>query len=130
MNNEELIKKAIENRKKAFIPISKYAVGACLLMKSGKIYDGVNIEDKSGVGISICAERTAFIKAISDGCFDFDTIAVVGGFNDELTLTMPCGVCRQFMINLAPHLKVIVFDGNKIKEYKIEELLPDSFKLI
>ena len=82
MSNEQLIQLAIEARSFSCADISKFKVGAALLTKSGKVFLGCNIEDPSGIGITnICAERCAVIKALSEGSRDFDTIAVVGGFD-------------------------------------------------
>ena len=78
MSNEELIKLAIEAREFAYAPYSHWKVGAALLTKSGKVYKGCNIEN-SGFTATVCAERCAFFKAISEGVYDFDKIAIVGG---------------------------------------------------
>lgn len=128
MNNKELIeiaKKARENAK----PIeTNFKVGAALLTKEDKIYTGSNIDDKQALKLGICAERLAFFKAIEAGEKDFAKIAVVGGEN-ELIKTMPCGICRQFMISFAPDITVVYLDDNKnICEISIKELLPLAFE--
>lgn len=128
MSNEELLNIAKEARKNSFAPISNYHVGSALLTKSGKVYKGCNIEDPSGIGVTnCCAERTAFIKAISEGELNFERIAVVGGAKDNLELCTPCGVCRQYMMNFNPELTIIAEDNNKVVEFKLNELLPNAW---
>ncbi len=107
-----------------------YKVGAFLKMKSGKFYTGCNIENH---GIqSICAERVAFSKAISEGNLDFEYIIVVGkSFNsDKLDKCLPCGYCRQFMSQFVDkNFKIYVYYDNKTEEYTIEQLLPEAFSI-
>ena len=128
---EEQIKMAIEARIKAYAPYSKYQVGAALRTKGGKIYTGCNIEN-NGIQ-SICAERVAFCKAISEGENDFESIVVVGGKagEAELDFALPCGYCRQFMQEFVDeNFKVIVYKSDvEQKTYTMAELLPNSFKL-
>ena len=122
MNPQELIAQAIEARKRAYAPYSRYKVGAELLGKSGKVYLGCNVENAS-YGHTVCAERTAILKAVSEGEREFEAIAVVtrnGG--------SPCGACRQVMVEFAPELIIYIADKNG--EYRgttMSELLPDSF---
>ncbi|MBR3720983.1 MAG: cytidine deaminase [Clostridia bacterium] len=123
----ELAKKA---RLNACSPYSNYQVGAALRTKSGKIYLGCNIENH---GIqSICAERTAFVKALSDGEREFESITVVGANKGEepSEKCTPCGYCRQFMSEFVDdNFKVCVVDkNNKVEELTINDLLPHSFK--
>lgn len=128
MHNEDisLAKKA---RLNSCSPYSNFQVGAALRTKSGKIYLGCNIENH---GIqSICAERTAFVKALSEGEREFESITVVGankGEEPEETC-MPCGYCRQFMSEFVDNdFKVCVVDSNNnIEEFSISELLPYVF---
>lgn len=120
---KELIQIAQEIRKRAYAPYSNYTVGAALLTKSGKIYTGVNIENAS-YPLSICAERTAIFKAISEGECDFDTVVIAtknGG--------SPCGACRQVMIEFAPEMTVITTDelGNISMLASVNEILPGAF---
>ena len=131
MYNEdiELAKKARFN---ACSPYSNFQVGAALRTKSGKVYVGCNIENH---GIqSICAERTAFVKALSEGERDFESITVVGSKKGEeqTEKCLPCGYCRQFMSEFVDsNFKVCVVDGeNNIEELTINELLPHSFKFL
>ena len=122
MNPKELITQAIEARKRAYTPYSHYKVGAALLGKSGKVYLGCNVENAS-YGHTVCAERTAVLKAVSEGEREFDAIAVVtrnGG--------SPCGACRQVMAEFAPDLTIYIADKNgDYRATTMGELLPDSF---
>lgn len=134
---KELIKEALKAREKSYSPYSGFAVGAALLCKSQKIYTGCNIES-AAFGPSICAERVAFFNAVSDGIYDFEAIAIVGG-PKKLNVSeycFPCGVCRQVMSEFCPGLefKIIVcksrdIDVENIKIYTLSELLPHSFGL-
>jgi len=122
----ELIKKAIKARENAYAPYSEFKVGAALLCKDGKIYTGCNIENIS-YGATNCAERTAIFKAVSEGEYEFEAIAIVGG-KDKLELTSPCGMCRQVMSEFCDSdFKIILADDVNQKEYLLEELLPLSF---
>jgi len=122
MTPHELIAQAIEARKRAYTPYSHYKVGAALLGKSGKVYLGCNVENAS-YGHTVCAERTAVLKAVSEGEREFEAIAVVtrnGG--------SPCGACRQVMAESAPELTIYIADKNgDYRATTMSELLPDSF---
>ena len=122
MNRDELIELAIQARKLAYTPYSHYKVGAALLGKSGKVYQGCNVENAS-YGLTCCAERTAIFKAVSEGEREFEAIAIVtknGG--------SPCGACRQVLSEFAPELVVYIADkDNHIKETSINKLLPAAF---
>jgi cytidine deaminase len=121
---EELIDKAIKAREKAYAPYSKFKVGAALLTKSGKIFTGANIENAS-YGASMCAERVAVFKAISEGETEIIEIAVV---TDEKTPAMPCGICRQVLREFSTNLKIYAANLNgKILETTIDKLLPKAF---
>ena len=128
MNKEdiELAKKAREN---SHSPYSKFSTGAALRTKGGKVYLGCNIENH---GLqSICAERTAFVKALSEGEKEFESIAVVGANEGEepKEKCLPCGYCRQFMSEFVDsNFKIYVEDNDNIEEYTIKDLLPYSFK--
>ena len=128
---ENQIKKAIEAKQNAYAPYSKYQVGACLKTKSGKFYTGCNIEN-GGIS-SICAERVAFTKAISEGEKEFESIVVVAGKQDseELDFATPCGYCRQFMSEFVDKdFRVIVYQSEENKqEFTMDELLPCQFEL-
>lgn len=132
MENIELVKLAVEAKKNAHVPYSHFKVGAALLTVSGKVFKGANVECSS-YGLSICAERCALVKAVSEGYKEFSKIAVVGGVEDELTYTTPCGACRQFLADFNQDMDVIMGyleDGKlKYKEMKLKELLPETFEL-
>jgi len=123
MDYEFLIEKAREVRERAYVKYSNFKVGAALLCKSGKIYTGCNIENAS-YGATICAERVAFTKAISEGEKEFEAIAIVSS-GDKIAF--PCGICRQFMSEFGMDLTLIFSDGQKIETYKLHELLPHAF---
>lgn len=131
MNFEDAIRCAKEVRKKAYVPYSHYTVGAALVTKSGKIYSGCNIEN-GGIQ-SICAERVAFTKAISEGEKDFDYIVVCGGAkSDSLDNNCtPCGYCRQFMSEFVDkNFRIyLLHNDDTADKYSMEDLLPHSFKL-
>lgn len=132
MNDETLVELAFEAIKNAYTPYSGYKVGAALLAGSGKVYLGCNIENASYTP-TVCAERTAFFKAVSEGERDFVAIAIVGGKDGNCeTFFMPCGVCRQVMSEFCgPDFCVLV--GKKFgehieyKKYNFNEILPFSF---
>jgi cytidine deaminase len=124
MSDIELIQLAIEARELAYVPYSKFKVGSAVLTKEGKVFKGCNIESASYTP-TICAERTALAKAVSEGYREIDTIAVVGSFEK---ISYPCGVCRQFIREFGKEIRIIV--AISIEEYKIytiEDLLPESF---
>ena len=122
MEHEDLIAKAMEAREKAHVPYSHFAVGAALLARSGRIYTGCNVENAS-YGLSICAERTAVFKAVSEGERDFEAIAVV----TEKGVT-PCGACRQVLLEFGEDIQVIVANGaGEYRVFTLQELLPQAF---
>ena len=122
----EIAKKA---RLNAHSPYGNYQVGAALRTKDGKVYTGCNIENH---GIqSICAERTAFVKALSEGETEFKSIAIVGAKvgEDIIDKCLPCGYCRQFMSEFVDNdFKIYVLNNDTVEEYTINDLLPYSFK--
>ena len=130
MYNED-IEFAKSARLKAYSPYSNFQVGAALRTKSGKTYIGSNIENHGIQGI--CAERTAFAKALSEGEREFESITVVGSTKGKecTEKCMPCGYCRQFMSEFVnKDFKICVVDKeNNVEEFTIDELLPHSFKL-
>lgn len=119
----ELIAAAIEARRRAYAPYSRYSVGAALLADSGKIYTGANVENAS-YGLAMCAERVAVFRAVADGGRSFRALAVVtaGGAS-------PCGACRQVLREFdSGALRVIMADdAGHAREATLAELLPDSF---
>lgn len=126
---QELFNKAMETRKNAHAKHTPYYVGAALLTKSGKIYTGCNIQN-DGIN-SICAERVAFTKAISEGEKEFSAILVVGGPTLEtLERCLPCGYCRQFMSEFVDdEFKIYAATNEGVEEFGIKDLLPHSFNL-
>ena len=123
IDDRQLVQVALEGSVNAYIPYSNYRVGAALLTVSGQVFTGCNVEN-AGYSPTICAERTAFVKAISDGHQQFAAIAVV-----SLGAGSPCGVCRQFMFEFAPDMKVILadLDGQVSLTTTLAELLPHGF---
>jgi cytidine deaminase len=121
-NQDELVSLAAEARKKAHAPYSNFAVGAALLAKSGRVYTGCNVENAS-YGLSICAERVAVFKAVSEGEREFEAIAVV----TENGVT-PCGACRQVLMEFGDDIQVIVADtaGHR-RVFALADLLPEGF---
>lgn len=118
-----LIEAAVQARRWAYVPYSNYAVGAALLTQSGKIYDGVNVEN-AAYPTTMCAERVAVFKAVSEGEHHFEAIAVVtsnGG--------MPCGSCRQVLAEFGMDTVVLIAtaDGQLVQETTVKELLPGAF---
>ena len=126
---KELVDKAIEAMQNAYAPYSHFKVGASLLT-NGKIYTGCNVEN-SAFSPSCCGERTAFLKAISEGNRDFQAIAIVGGVDGNIhSFCYPCGVCRQVMREFCQDdFKIILYDGKEMKEILLKDLLPYSFQL-
>jgi len=116
-------------RKNAYVKSPEYTVGAVLMTKNGKRYTGCNVQN-AGIQ-SICAERVAFCKAISEGETEFERIVVMGGQKEkEAEKCLPCGYCRQFMREFVDdNFKVYSIYDNKVEEYTIEELLPYSFHM-
>ena len=131
MDNQQLIKMALEARENAYAPYSHFMVGAALLTKDGHVFTGCNIENAS-YGATNCAERTAIFKAVSEGAKEFVKIAIVGGKTDEeiTDLAYPCGVCRQVMAEFCDVNEMIVLiakSENEFVEKTLDELLPMSF---
>lgn len=127
MDNKELYKIAIKNLKYSYSPYSKFPVSAVLLTVEGNVYTGVNIENAS-YGLTVCAERVAIFKAVSQGEREFKKIVIVGKDGNGLP---PCGACRQVMMEFSPKMEVILYsvDEEKFLIYKVEELLPLAFEL-
>lgn len=125
MINKKLFIKAEEAMKNAYAPYSDFKVGAAVLTKEGKVYTGCNIEN-SAYGDSICAERVAISKAVSEGYREIEAIAVAGSEGNAF----PCGSCRQFIFEFGGDIKVIVgTDSDHLEEYTVDELLPHGFRL-
>lgn len=125
MTDEQLLQMANDIRERAYTPYSNFKVGAALLCADGTVFTGVNIESATYTP-SVCAERTAFFKAISEGYRDFVKIAVTC----DKEYCSPCGVCRQVMVEHAPNLEILL--GNPqgtFKRMSIGDLLPEAFSL-
>lgn len=124
LNFEKLIEKSFEAQNCAYAPYSNFYVGASLLTKSGKIYLGGNIENAS-YSATICAERVAMCKAISESDRDFVAICITC---KNKTQAFPCGICRQFMREFAPNIKIIIATSlDEYNVYTLDEMLPHSF---
>ena len=122
----ELYKLARKAARNAYAPFSGFRVGAAILTTTGEIFTGVNVENSS-YGATICAERVACAKAISEGFRNFVAIAVATYSGDQ---AVPCGMCRQFLFEFAPNLKVIIGrDEENIEVTSLDELLPKGFRL-
>ena len=124
MTERELVTKALEMREFSYSPYSHFRVGAALECADGTVYGGCNIEN-AAYGSTICAERTAVFKAVSDGRRDFVRIAIAG---DSTDYCWPCGPCRQVLREFAPDIEILVADreGN-YEVHTLAELLPYSF---
>ena len=124
MNDKDLMDAAMHARENAYTPYSGFQVGAALLCEDGTLYTGCNIEAAS-YGNTICAERTALCKAVSDGKRRFSMIAVAALTDDPCT---PCGICRQKLMEFAPELVVLCGDiAGGITVFSLQELLPHAF---
>ena len=124
-----LCQKAVDMRSESYALYSDFLVGSAVLTGDGKIFTGCNIEN-SAFGPSICAERTAIAKAVSEGYRDFAAIAIAGGRRDgELQYCSPCGVCRQVMREFCkPSFKIyLAKSADDYKEFTLGDLLPESF---
>ena len=126
VSDETLLTLAREAMTRSYSPYSHYPVGAALHALDGRIFQGCNIENAS-LGATICAERTAMVKAVSEGARAFDVIAIA----TRDTPGWPCGICRQFMSEFAPDIRVLVTwgDGKYVEEGRLGELLPYQFEL-
>ncbi len=129
MDDQKLLQAAIEARKGSYAPYSHFCVGAALLAKNGKLYTGCNIENASYTP-TVCAERVAIFKAVSEGVRDFSAIAIVGGHEGDAlaALCAPCGVCRQVMAEFCePEMPVILGTPEQMTVTTLGELLPHAF---
>ena len=124
MTEQDLMRLAVEMLDKAYVPYSHFPVGAALECEDGTVYTGCNIEN-AAFPCTICAERTAMFKAISEGNTQFKRIVVAGRSED---FCVPCGSCRQVMREFAPELEVICLNGQgQAKSFRLRELLPYGF---
>ena len=124
MTDKDLVELAFTMLDKAYMPYSHFPVGAALEGTDGRVFTGCNVEN-AAYGSCICAERTALVKAVSEGCRAFTRIAVVGNSADYC---WPCGSCRQMLYEFAPDLEVIVANrDHDFVKYTLRQLLPHGF---
>ncbi len=124
MDEQQLVQQALKARAHAHCPYSGYAVGAALLCEDGRVFTGANVENAS-FGLTVCAERVAVFKAVSEGVTAFRSLAVVCGHG----ACVPCGACRQVLWEFSPELDVIMAnaDGAVGLRAKLRALLPHAF---
>ena len=126
MENKKLIQEAKKARGNAYVPYSKFKVGAALLSKKDKVYTGANVENSS-YGLSMCAERVALFGAVSSGEKEFSKLAIVADTKEPVT---PCGACRQILLEFCDDLEIISATiKGKVKRYTLKELYPFPFKV-
>ncbi|ANX12948.1 cytidine deaminase [Fictibacillus arsenicus] len=125
MNKDQLMEQAKKARERAYVPYSKFQVGAALLSSGGKVYHGANIEN-AAYSLTCCAERTALFKAYTEGDTKFSAIAVVA---DTKRPVPPCGACRQVISELCPpDMPVYLTNLNgDVQEIAVKDLLPGAF---
>lgn len=124
MTDRELCEKAVEMLEAAYVPYSGFPVGAAVECADGAVYTGCNIEN-AAYGPTVCAERTAIFKAVSEGRRAFRRIAIAA---DTEGFTYPCGVCRQVMVEFSPDMDVILVNRRgEMKKLSLRELMPYSF---
>ena len=124
MTEQELCRLATAMLERAYCPYSHFPVGAALECSDGTVFTGCNIEN-AAYGATVCAERTAIFKAVSEGHRDFTRLVIAGRSED---FCVPCGTCRQVMLEFAPELEVICLNGaGEAKHFALRELLPYAF---
>lgn len=125
MDDKELFRIAKGMVEKAYAPYSHFQVGAALLASDGRVFSGVNVENSS-YGATICAERTAIVKAVSEGAREFEAIAVASSGGEAA----PCGICRQFLFEFGDSIRIITGeDEEHLHAWTIGEFLPEGFRL-
>lgn len=123
--NKKLYEMALKAREFAYAPYSGFKVGAAALTSDGIVFLGNNIENSS-YGATVCAERVAIFKAVSEAKKNIVKIAIASDTED---FTYPCGICRQVINEFMPEGEIILSNGNEIKVYKVSELMPHGFEL-
>lgn len=123
--NKKLYEMALKAKEFAYAPYSGFKVGAAVLTEDGMVFLGNNIENAS-YGATVCAERVAIFKAISEAKKNIVKIAIASDTED---FTYPCGICRQVISEFMPNGTIVLGDKNDIKTYSVSELLPHSFEL-
>ncbi len=125
MSDQELVQKAMEMQKFSYVPYSHFPVGAALLCEDGRVFTGCNVEN-AAYGSTICAERTALLKAVSEGCRTGWTAIAIAGTGADYC--WPCGACRQMLYEFAPNLRVLAARGDgSFAEMELSQLLPNGF---
>ena len=122
-----LIEKAVSARMHSYSPYSRYKVGAALLCADGTVYLGTNVENAS-YGETVCAERVAVLKAVSEGKREFEAIAIVGGKDEICGYAFPCGACRQVLSEFCdPKFEIVLFDGKTVEIRTLGQVFPSAF---
>ena len=125
MTDQALVELAFTMLDRAYVPYSKFPVGAALLCADGTVFTGCNVEN-AAYGSTICAERTAVVKAVSEGCREGWTAIAIAGQGEDFC--WPCGACRQMLYEFAPNLRVLAARGNgEFQVVPLSELLPHGF---
>lgn len=124
ISDQALVELAFTMLENSYVPYSHFPVGAALEGADGRLFTGCNVEN-AAYGSSLCAERTALVKAVSEGCRSFTRLAVAGSSED---FCWPCGSCRQMLYEFAPQLKVLVAKkDHSFVTYTLDQLLPQGF---
>ena len=122
MTDRELVKKAFDMHEFSYVPYSHFPVGAAILTEDGRVFTGCNVEN-AAYGSTICAERAAIVKAVSEGCREGWTAIAIAGRGEDYC--WPCGACRQMLYEFAPELRVLAARGDgSCQEVPLRELLP------
>ena len=125
MTDQELVRMAFEMHKFSYVPYSHFPVGAALLCEDGRVFTGCNVEN-AAYGSTICAERTALLKAVSEGCREGWTAIAIAGTGEDYC--WPCGACRQMLYEFAPNLRVLAARGDgAFLQAGLSQLLPCGF---
>ena len=125
MTDLELVKKAFDMHRFSYVPYSHFPVGAALLCEDGRVFTGCNVEN-AAYGSTICAERTALLTAVSEGCREGWTAIAIAGTGEDYC--WPCGACRQMLYEFAPHLRVLAARGDgQFQQVELSQLLPMGF---
>jgi cytidine deaminase len=121
---DPLVEAALKARENAYAPFSKFKVGAAIEDASGRIHTGCNVENAT-YGLTVCAERVAVLKAVSEGAREFQRVAVVA---DTDTLTPPCGACRQILWEFCGNVELVLANPRgKVETFRLRDLLPRPF---
>lgn len=122
MSTDELFREARSSMINSYSPYSSFKVGAAILTKEGKIFSGTNIENAS-LSLTLCAERVAIFKAVSEGHKSFTDLAIVSSSGKPV---FPCGACRQVLTEFSPNMRIHI-EGNEDKSIILTDLIPHSF---